>query len=340
MTLATSERGPHGAPPRLDLSYVLPIRRTTADADRELVGYLRWLARWCDVVVVDGSAPDVFAAHGQAWPASVRHLPPDPDVGFAMGKVDGVVTGVRHAHHERVVVADDDVRYDLVGLRRVAALLDEAAVVRPQNYFAPLPWHAYWDTGRTLLNRCFGGDWPGTLGVRRSALLATGGYDGDVMFENLELTRTVEAAGGRLVTPLDLYVRRLPPTTRHFLDQRVRQAYDEFARPARMGAFLTLLPAVCRLVARGRWAPLAGGAVGVAALAEVGRRRAGGTAVFPAAASACAPLWLAERAVCCWLAVGSRLRWGGVRYGAGVIPRAATPRRSLRRRYADTARAA
>lgn len=319
----------------LQATYVLPIRRSSVEDLGELTAYLQDVASWCDVVVVDGSPPPVFAAHHATWAATVTHLPPDADLGFRMGKVDGVVTGLRHARFERVVVADDDVRYELDGLRRVVALLDEAAVVRPQNYFSAMPWHAYWDTGRSLLNRCLGGDWPGTLGVRRSVLLATDGYDGDVMFENLELVRTVQAAGGRMVTPLDLYVARLPPTTSHFIGQRVRQAYDEFARPSRLAAFLTVLPAVGWATARRRCAPLVAASAGTALLAEVGRRRAGGTAVFPAAASLCAPLWVAERAVCAWLAVASRLRWGGVRYGDIVIPRAATPMRTLRRRHAS-----
>src|SRR4029079_2928969 len=111
----------------------------------------------------------------------------------------------------------------------------------PQNYFDPLPWHARVDAARSLLNRVHSGDrelgsgdFPGTLGVRREAFVACGGYDGDVIFENLELMRTIEAAGGRVATPLDLYVRRLPPTTAHFISQRVRQAYDDFALPVRM----------------------------------------------------------------------------------------------------------
>jgi hypothetical protein len=46
------------------------------------------------------------------------------------------------------------------------------------------------------------------------------------------------------------------------------------------------------------------------------------------------PLWMAERAVCAWLAVGSRLVWGGIRYRGRVLRMAATPTRELRRRLA------
>ena len=153
-----------------------------------------------------------------------------------MGKVSGVRTGVRLASHEKVVIADDDVRYDPAALRRVAQLLESHDLVRPQNYFSRLPWHARWDTARTLLNRCLGRDYPGTLAVRRSRLLAMGLYDGDVLFENLELIRTVRAHGGSTVAPLDLYVARVPPSAAHFWGQRTRQAYDDFALPAADGA--------------------------------------------------------------------------------------------------------
>jgi len=33
-----------------------------------------------------------------------------------------------------------------------------ADLVGPQNFFDPLPWHARWDSARTLLNRASGGD--------------------------------------------------------------------------------------------------------------------------------------------------------------------------------------
>jgi hypothetical protein len=86
--------------------------------------------------------------------------------------VAGIRTGIRHASHERILIADDDVRYDPESLRRTVELLGEYDLVRPQNYFQPLPWHARWDTARTLLNRSLGGDYPGTLAVRRSRMLA------------------------------------------------------------------------------------------------------------------------------------------------------------------------
>ena len=320
------------------ISYVLPLRAARSHAGGELTDYLRRVARQAEVLVVDGSPADVFACHASAWGAFVRHVPPAADLVTPMGKVGGVLTGVRLASHERLVIADDDVRYDDATLARVAAALDDADVVRPQNFFVPLPWHARLDTGRMLLNRLTGGDWPGTLAVRRSLLLATGGYDGRAMFENLELVRTVEAAGGREAVLLDAFVLRRPASARHFLSQRVRQAYDEIARPARFVTQLAFLPAIVIVATYGGWRGLLIVALGVMLLAEAGRRRAGGARVFPASTALLAPLWVVERAACSWLALASRILLGGVRYRGVILRHAATSARVLRARHAHLIR--
>jgi hypothetical protein len=339
------------------VSYVLPLRWTEPDPAPvgtteptspigELARYLRSIDPWVDeILVVDGSPEPLFEHHAKALDGVARHLRPDPDLDFRMGKVNGVVTGVRECGGELVILADDDVRYDGTALRRTVELLAEAELVRPQNYFDELPWHARWDTARSLLNRVFTGegtfpvgDFPGTLAVRRSAFLGAGAYDGDALFENLELMRTIRAAGGRVLTPLDLYVARRPPSTAHFASQRVRQAYDDFAIPARLGAFLAVLPTVALVACRGRRGHrgLAAAALASIGIAELGRRRAGGAERFPLSGSLLAPAWIAERSFCAWLALGARLR-GGVRYGEGRLRHSATPLRELRRRHSASA---
>ncbi|WP_410586312.1 glycosyltransferase [Amycolatopsis sp. lyj-23] len=158
------------------------------------------------------------------------HVPPDPDLRCVNGKVAGVITGLRLVRAERVIIADDDVRYDGETLAAVAGALDGADLVVPQNYFRPTPCHCRWDTARSLLNRAFAHDYPGTLAVRRTAFHRFGCYDGEVLFENLELIRTVRARGGTVRYLRSPLVRRLPPDVRTFLSQRVRQAYDSFAQ--------------------------------------------------------------------------------------------------------------
>lgn len=320
------------SPGTLMIEYVLPLRWRDDDGLADLTAYLALLRRWADVTVVDGSDRERFAAHAAAWAGLVRHLRVDGDQG-RNGKVRGVLTGIGVARHEQIVIADDDVRYDRASLDAVVSDLAFASLVKPQNHFTPLPWHARWDTGRSLLNRAIASDYPGTYAVRRSAMRHIGDYDADVLFENLELERTIRASGGVVSDRPDIYVARRPPTVRHFLSQRVRQAYDSFAQPRRLLVEAAVLPTAWSL--RRRPATLALLALGIIAMAERGRRRAGGRAVFPASSALWAPFWVCERAVCVWCAIGARLR-GGVSYGGQRMPVArpfaATARRAVRDR--------
>lgn len=315
-----------------DLSYVLPYRSAGVEDLEELTAYLEWLASRAEVIVVDGSPAPAWQEHNRSWRSLVLHIAPRSDLSLANGKVNGVITGVERASHDRVIVADDDVRYDEESLAQMARSLDVADLVRPQNYFVDHPWHALWDSGRTLLNRALGADYPGTLGLRRTIFLAAGGYDGNVLFENLELIRTIEEAGGVSASRLDLYVARLPPDAVHFWQQRTRQAYDDLAQPLRLAIFLSLGPAIVIALLSGRKRVVAGGLAATIMLAERGRRRAGGADWWPVTAALLSPLWVCERAVCSWLAVGNRLFRGGVRYRNRRLKVAANSRRAIRSR--------
>ncbi|SFN61590.1 glycosyltransferase [Mycetocola miduiensis] len=315
----------------LEAEYVLPLKWANHRAGEmiQLTDYLLTISEYLDVTIVDGSPGPVFAAHHALWRNLVRHIRPDGPT-MRNGKVAGVLTGIRLARHPKVILADDDVRYDRRGLERMVAELHSADLVRPQNYFTVLPWHARWDTARSLLNRAVASDYPGTLGVNRDLLLSLGGYDGDVLFENLELIRTIRAGGGRVRCVDDLYVGRIPPAFGHFARQRVRQAYDDFAQPARLVLELALLPLLVWSMRRpGR---LAGFAAMRLTLAEVGRQRSGGAQVFPVTSALWAPAWLLERAICVWLAVGAWML-GGAKYGGSRLKRAANSTTVLRVKF-------
>ncbi len=314
-----------------NLEYLLPLKWSDDEGLDELAEYLGWVINHARVTVVDGSTPEARARHEAALPEQVKVIAADP--GLALnGKVAGVLTAIPTLRAEKVIIADDDVRYTAATLARMSEALDDHDLVRPQNHFvtadgSPLPWHARWDTARSLLNRAFGADYPGTLGVRLEYL--ADGYDGDVLFENLELIRTVLARGGRELSALDIYVDRRPPSTPHFFNQRVRQAYDSFAQPGRLAVELAVLPAALLSLRRPRW--LLAGVVGTVAAAESGRRRSGGYRVFPRTAALWAPLWGMERGLCSWLALIERAR-GGVRYRDSRLSTAAHSLRTLKTR--------
>ena len=74
--------------------YVLPLRWDHADSG-ELTQYVRRLSDWIDVLVVDGSPPDVFAEHGAAWKGLVTHLAPRAPRADENGKAVAVMAGLR-----------------------------------------------------------------------------------------------------------------------------------------------------------------------------------------------------------------------------------------------------
>src|SRR3954462_7192674 len=90
-------------------TYILPIKRTIACDCEGVADYLHFLDRRLELIVVDGSASPVFAANELEW-SGIRHLPPDPKFKTTNGKVWGVLTGIAAASHERLIIADDDVR--------------------------------------------------------------------------------------------------------------------------------------------------------------------------------------------------------------------------------------
>lgn len=315
-------------PPRA--TYLLPLRMADAAEVEELATYLGSLDVH-EVLVVDASEEQVFAALHQRIAGAARHVRPDPRIAGSNGKVRGVLTGLALSTCERIVIADDDVRYDASSLAAVLDRLNGCDVVRPQNYFSPSPWHAVYDSARSLINRAFDGDWPGTLALHRSAL--PGGYDADVLFENYELVQTVRRNGGTACVAAELFVRRLPPSTSHFLGQRVRQAYDEFARPLRMVAALAIVPALLLSAACRQPAFFVAIVLAAISAATAGWLRDGAYRYFSPLAVLCAPLWVLERGICAWLALYQRVRYGGVRYGGTVVRRAAS-RKEGRMRWA------
>lgn len=319
----TSPKGEAGPSGRLPMEYILPLKWKAAFQDAEVTEYLEDLSQWLDITVVDGSSEMVFRSHHQVWKQWVRHVAPAGPV-QPNGKVHGVLTGLDLARHELVIIADDDVRYSVQALRQVHCLLQNTDLVRVQNYFDPMPWHAKWDSARSLINRAFASDYPGTLAVRRSALPC--GYRGDVLFENLELIRTVLAGGGSQCRADEVLVLRRPPSTAHFRGQRVRQAYDSQAQPLRLALELSILPLVITL----RRNPRALGLLlGISILvAEWGRRRV--RHAFPPSAIFFAPLWLGERAMTSWIALVRRIA-GGVPYSGGKLREAASSLARLRK---------
>jgi hypothetical protein len=308
-------------------TYLLPIRRATfstaeADALRDYFGTLNEAG--CDVLVIDGSPNAVFHQHPEVWRLVCRHEPVDRSFGYLNDKVNGIHTGVRLAANEKIVLADDDIRYTAAEIDRVCELLDTFDVVRPQNFLSPLPWWARMEAARMLINRATLriGDYPGTCGFRRAAILRVGPYDGDVLFDNEEIIRHFARAGARVSYATNLFVRKRPPTFRKWIEQRPRQAYEDFGLRTKTALFLSL-PMFAVWSAAFGWKTLTAYFVCISIAAIVvaiaGRFRGDARKYFPMSICFFAPLWILERTFSTYWALYWHFARGGYPFGDKIL---------------------
>jgi hypothetical protein len=309
-------------------TYLLPIRRSAfneAEA-REFVAYFEQLrAADCEVIVVDGSPPEVFAEQRALWSPMVRHEHVDRRFGFMNDKVNGIHTGVEFSSCEKIVLADDDIRYTGENIVKMRALLDDFEMVRPQNFLSPLPWWARMESARMLINRATlrTGDYPGTCAFRRSTMLRVGHYDGDVLFDNEEIVRHFARTGAKICYAIDFFVQKRPPTLQKWKEQRPRQAYEDFGLRAKTALFLALPIMILLSVIT---AGLAGFILSVMlisifgiALACAGGARGEASTYIPAWTCLYAPLWIFERSFSTYWAVYWYFRHGGYPFGDKLL---------------------
>ena len=321
-------------------TYVLPIRRNAfaEDGTAELREYLSILqAAGCDVLVIDGSPPQVFAQHHELWSAVCRHEHVNSRYGFLNDKVNAIHTGVELAATEKIIIADDDIRYGKIDIEQVNELLKQFDVVRPQNYLvgtprcgvrtsqrdvptaSPLPIWAKMEGARMLINRATlrHADYPGTCAFRRSTFIAAGSYDGDVLFDNEEIIRHFARSGARVCYADDLFIAKRPPTFRKWLEQRPRQAYEDFGLRFKTMLFAALLPLMISAIAiDARYLSILLLSVVVAVGGWVrGRARK----FFPFHVCLFAPLWVVERSVSTYWAFWWFVARGGYPFGDQLL---------------------
>ncbi len=309
-------------------SYLLPILRAREHLDEieDFAEYFLYLAgEGCEVIVVDGSTPEVFAAHDRAWGQICRHVAVDPKYTYLNGKVNGVHTGVDLASCENIILADDDIRYTADDLLCVYDLLCQYEMVRPQNYISPLPWWARIETARMLVNRgiLVTGDYPGTCAFRRSVYFRVGHYDGDVLFDNEEIVRHFRFNGAHVCCALGTFVLKRPPALSKWLEQRPRQAFEDFELRAKTLMFLALFPLAITLGllynARGALQFISFVSVCALLLACRGMWRNKAYKYFPLYVILYAPLWVLERAASVYWALYWRVVYGGYPFGKRLL---------------------
>ncbi len=309
-------------------SFIVPIRRVQIDPleVKRLADYFKSLRlAGCEVLIVDGSPKPIFEEHRRSWQGFSRHIAPDPKYTYLNGKVNGVHTGVDLASCECIILADDDIRYRAADVKRMCELLKTFEMVRPQNFITPLPWWARLETARILINRGVlrAGDYPGTCGFRRSTMRRVGPYDGDVLFDNEEIVRHFAISGVEINYALDFFILKLPPKFTKWLEQRPRQAYEDFVMRAKTGAFLSVLPVTLGLsfLFNVRAAIFLLSALSLLSVLSSGRGllRDAAYRFFPIPSPLYAPLWIFERSLSVYWALYWRARYGGYPFGPKLL---------------------
>jgi hypothetical protein len=298
--------------PRCTYLVVIEPDREPAGGLNELAAYLSSLSvAGCEVIIVDGSPAGVFERNQNILRWVARHLSVRPRHRSVSGSIDVVRAAIDVASCERIIVADENVRYASEAIDSVCDLLESHEVVEPQDYFQPLPWWSGIEAGRMLVHRGVEPlpDHGATFGLRRSAVrglrgIDVGWWNGD------DPVRRLASLGAEVFSACEVFVRRLPPLLSDWVRERPRQANDDFDLPVKSAFFFTLLP-VAMLLAIFGGVRLAGGYAGAVAFASVAlavRGRSGASEFFPLKACLSAPLWIFERSLSVYWALFRKLQ--------------------------------
>lgn len=288
-------------------TYVVPIARDEGSAEdlRPFSEYLSSLnVAGCDVVVLDASPREQAAENRNALRWVSRHVV--VDAGF-----DLLRTAASIATCDKIIVAAEDVRYNVADLSELCVLLDVHEFVEPREYLDPLPWWGGIDAGRMLLQRGIGAmpERSATFGFRRTAMRVPRGIQ---CTEVTDAARTLALCGTDVRPAHDLFVRRCPPALREWVRRRPLQRDHDADAASRTAFFFALLPAALLLALLGGTHALAGcaGAMGLASVVVALRGRAGAGAFFPLRACFFAPLWIVERSLSIHWALVRKMRAG------------------------------
>lgn len=294
-------------------SYVVVAESAIASAEelRQLANYLSVLGlAGADVVVLDPSPRLQFEVNTRVLRWVGRHEAVRPEWRTPAGTIDLVRAASAVAGCEKVIVAAEDVRYTPEAVGQMCDLLDLHEVVEPQDYLDPLPWWGSIDAGRILLHRGIEPqpDHGATFGFRRTALRSVRHLAGHDLVDHQP--RRLAAVGAEVYPAGEVFVRRQPGALSDWIDNRPRQAGEDFSLPFKSAFFFALLPVLMLLAAMGGL-ELAGGYAGVIAFASVllaFRGRSGARTFFPMRAVLFAPLWVFERSVSVYWALFRKIR--------------------------------
>jgi hypothetical protein len=313
-------------------TYLLVIEHEAPSADelRSLAEYLSTVGvAGGDVVIVDASAPPEFERNRRSLRWVGRHIAPRTGHRGPNGSIDPIRAAIDLNVCDKVIIAGANVRYSEEALGAMCDLLDLHEAVEPQDYFDPLPWWGSIEAGRMLVHRGIEPlpDHGATFGVRKAALRGLRTIDAFTS-PGEDHVRRLAAVGVEVHSASDCFVRRLPPALGEWMEDRPRQADDDFSLPAKTAFFFALIPMALLLAAFGGMRIAGGyaGAIAFGSLALALRGRAGAAPFFPLRACLAAPLWVLERSVSVYWALYRKLRGFSYEADGLAAPAAASSR--------------
>lgn len=299
-------------------TYVVALPPATRSLDlRPFAEYLSTLdVAGCEVIVLDST--EAVDEHRRVLRWVARHV-------AVYEPIDVVRTAADVASCEKIIIAAENVRYNIADLTEVCALLDSHEVVEAQDYLEPMPWWGGIDAGRMLVHRGIDPhpDRGATFGFRRAIVRGLRGFEAT---GSTDPVRVLALHGAEVVSASELFVRRCPPQLGEWLRERPREADLDFDVPMKSAFFFALIPMaiLLGLMGGGRLAIGYTGAVAFASVVLAVRGRLGAGAFFPLRACLFAPLWVLERSVSVYWALLQRVRGAAVEQPAAM----ATQRRT------------
>lgn len=291
---------------RKHCTYIFTIQRTSISAAeiQEISYYLSLLnSTGCEVIVVDGSPLEVYAAHEGAWFSLCRHVKIASRYHSTSLHINSLYTGISMAQCQKIIFASDTVRYTPDDLLRMCELLEHFELVRPQNYLFPLNWWSQIESVGILVNRTIlpGGDSPETFGFKTPAFQKFCSRK-DKAFETAEdVTRQFIMHQAKVCFALDFLIQRNSPSFKDWCSECFRDTYKNFSFGLKPWIFLLMIP-LGILLSLFLGTQFLGFyfvsiLLNLITITFLGRFR-GGSRFFPLKLSFAAPAWLAERILC------------------------------------------
>jgi hypothetical protein len=295
-----------------------------------LIQHMEQCVQQWEILIVDASPDPIFSVI-DAWfadIAQVRHFRPHiQDIAGHNNKLLGLRDALPQAQFRYALLLDHDMRPSPDVMREIILRLQDYDCARCMIHYQSFRLAALINVnGIFLVNLlCRDKQFWGHLLLDRRMLLDLGLPRTDTLFDELTIMRHFQHHGKRVgyisTIQIPMAYRDSPA---HFIEQRLRYAYENLAYPLRFLFFLSLLPLLLTslffspLITLTLFLVITIGVIGLSWLGQTYYDN--GT--YPPYTFLYAPLWFWPYPFTSWIALGLRLK-GGIAFGGQIIRRPA-----------------